>query len=105
MTLDELRKKVIFQNSIDVWIAACSEKNIDWQNTASYKDFIKYLHEKNLNLKKYSLCVSDAESMDEHDREKAKFAETLSENHDPNGDTYTVKLNDSALEVIRNFAL
>ena len=104
MSLDDLRKKVIFQNSIDVWIAACSEKNIEWDNQDSYKNFIKYLHDQNLNLKKYSLCVSDAESMDEFARKKAKFAEILSENQDPNGATYTVKLNDSALETIRAYS-
>ena len=103
MTLDELRKKVIFQNSIDVWIALCNEKNNDWNNSENYKNFIKYLHDKSLNLKKYSLCVSDAESMDELARKKAKFAETLSENNDPNSDTYTVKLNDPTVEIIRNF--
>ena len=26
MSLDEIRKKVIFHNSVDVWIAACFEK-------------------------------------------------------------------------------
>ena len=103
MSLDELRKKVIFQNSIDVWIALCHEKNNDWNSSDNYKNFIKYLHDKSLNLKKYSLCVSDAESMDEHARKKAKFAETLSENNDPNGATYTVRLNDPTVEIIRNF--
>ena len=103
MTLEELRKKVIFQNSIDVWIASCEEKNSDWNNSENYKNFIKHLKDKNVNLKKYSLCVSDSESMDEHDREKAKFAETLSEDQDPDGETYTVKLNDSTLEIIRSF--
>ena len=105
MTLDELRQKVIFQNSIDVWIAFCNEKNHDWNNTDNYKKFIKYLHEQNLNLKKYSLCVSDAESMDEHARQKAKFAESLSESNDPNGATYTVKLNDPTVQTIQNFQL
>ena len=104
MTLDDLRKKVIFQNSIDVWIAVCGEKNIDWNNHDNYRNFIKYLHDQNLNLKKYSLCVSDAESMDEFERTKAKFAEILNENQDPNGATYTVKLNDSALATIRAYS-
>ena len=78
-------------------------KKTDWFSPDNYKSFIKYLHEKNLNLKKYSLCVSDAESIDEHERKKVKFAETLSESHDPNGETYTVKLNDPTVDVIRNF--
>ena len=103
MTLDELRQKVIFQNSIDVWIAMCEEKNMDWNQEEEYKKFIKYLHDNSLNLKKYSLCVSDAESTNEQERKKAKFAEALSESQDPNGAAYTVKLNDSALNTIRSF--
>lgn len=103
MNLDDLRKKVIFQNSIDVWISACDEKNTNWQEPENYKKFIKFLKSENVNLKKYSLCVSDAESMDEFDRKKAEFAETLKESNDSDAETYTVKLNDSAISVIRNF--
>ncbi len=43
MTLDELRKKAIYQNTIDVWIAASEEKNHDWYETEDYKKFIAYL--------------------------------------------------------------
>jgi hypothetical protein len=35
MSLDEIRKKVIFHNSVDVWIAACAEKNASWNNPES----------------------------------------------------------------------
>ena len=52
MSLDEIRKKVIFHNSVDVWIAACKEKNIPWNNTDDYKKFIAHLLKNNLNLKK-----------------------------------------------------
>ncbi len=37
MTLEDLRKKAIYQNSIDTWIAVCEEKNIDWYETEHYK--------------------------------------------------------------------
>ena len=103
MNLDDLRKKVIFQNSIDVWIAACAEKNSNWQEPENYKKFIKFLKSENVNFKKYSLCVSDAESMDEFDRKKVAFAEVLRESNDSDAQTYTVKLNDSAISAIRNF--
>jgi len=33
MSLEELRKKVIYQNSIEIWIGASKEKNIDWYDT------------------------------------------------------------------------
>ena len=55
MSLDEIRKKVIFHNSVDVWIAACFEKKISWTNTEDYKKFMKHLLSFNLNLKAFSL--------------------------------------------------
>jgi len=102
MSLDEIRKKVIFHNSIDVWIAACGEKNTNWTNPEEYKKFIAYLLKNNLNLKAFNLCTHEAGATEE---EKTKFAETLSETkEDPNSLTYTIRLTDSALNLIRSYA-
>ena len=101
MSLEELRKKVIFHNSVDIWIAICQEKNVNWTNPEDYKKFIAYLLKNNLNLKAFNLCSHEAGATEE---EKTKFAETLSEtNDDPNSLTYTIKLSDSALEIIRKY--
>jgi hypothetical protein len=102
MSLDEIRKKVMFHNSIDVWIAACLEKDMDWSNTENYKKFISYLLKNNLNLKAFSLCAHEAGATEQ---EKTKFADALSESKDPNAATYTIKLNDTTLDVIRKFTL
>ncbi|HET9009823.1 MAG TPA: hypothetical protein VFN17_06855 [Nitrosarchaeum sp.] len=102
MSLDEIRKKVMFHNSIDVWIAACSEKDMDWSNTENYKKFISYLLKNNLNLKAFSLCAHEAGATEQ---EKTKFADALSESKDPNAATYTIKLNDTTLDIIRKFTL
>ncbi len=87
MTLDDLRKKVIYQNTLDVWIGACEEKKIKWNETESYKKFIGYLLNQNLNMKKFPLCVSETDSKLESAQEKVKFAEILSEAKDPNCET------------------
>jgi len=105
MTLDDLRKKVIFQNSIDAWIAVCEEKNIDWHETENYKKFIEYLSGKKLNMKKFNLCVKEVGGEVERGRDKTKFAETLAESNDPNAAAYTIKLNDDALKLLRSFQL
>ncbi len=103
MSLDLIRKKVIFHNSIDVWIAACAEKNTSWTNPQDYKKFIAYLLENNLNLKAFNLCTHEAGATEE---EKTKFAEILSETKDdPNSLTYTIRLTDSALELIRSYSI
>jgi len=102
MSLDEIRKKVMFHNSIDVWIATCAEKNIGWSDTEKYKKFISYLLKNNLNLKAFSLCAHEAGATEQ---EKTKFVDALSESKDPNAATYTIKLNDATLAVIRKFNL
>ncbi|MFQ5781462.1 MAG: hypothetical protein ACE5GR_00230 [Nitrosopumilus sp.] len=103
MSLDDIRKKVIFHNSVDVWIATCNEKNVDWKNPEDYKKFIAYLLKNNLNLKAFNLCAHEAGATEE---EKTKFAETLAETKDdPNSLTYTIKLTDSTLDVIRGYNL
>ena len=100
MSLEELRKKVIFHNSIDVWIAACNANNADWTSTDAYQKFISYLLQNNLNLKAFTLCAHEA---GETEQEKTKFAEALSEIKDPNAAVYTIKLNDAALEIIKKY--
>lgn len=101
MSLDDIRKKVIFHNSVDVWISACGEKNQSWTSPEDYKKFIAYLLKNNLNLKTFNLCAHDAGATEE---EKTKFAETLAETkEDPNSQVYTIKLTDSVLDIIRNY--
>ena len=104
LALDIIRKKVFFHNSVDVWISACDEKNIDWNNTEKYKKFISYLLKNNLQLKAFNLCAHEAGAVEE---EKTKFVELLAEekNTNPNAATYTIKLNDSSIDLIRKFSL
>lgn len=105
MALEDLRKKVLYQNSVDVWIEICKEKNIPWMEIPSYKKFIGYLQDQKLSMKPYPLCVSDAESSIEIDKKKASFAESLAETKDPHCATFSLKLNDSTLDVLRKFSL
>ena len=50
MALEELRKKVLYQNSIEIWIGISEEKNIDWVNTENYTKFIAFLLKNKLTL-------------------------------------------------------
>ncbi len=102
LSLDIIRKKVFFHNSIDVWISACEEKNIDWFDTENYKKFISYLLKNNLHLKAFNLCAHEAGATEE---KKTKFADLLAETKisDPNSATYTIKLNDNTISIIRKF--
>ena len=104
LALDIIRKKVFFHNSVDVWISACEEKNIDWNSTENYKKFIEYLLKNDLQLKAFNLCAHEAGASEE---EKTKFTELLSEekNSNPNAATYTIKLKDKSIDLIRKFSL
>lgn len=104
MSLESLRQKVIFQNSIDVWIAIANDKGLQWNDPENYKKFISYLLENNLNLKAFTLCAHEAGAVEQ---EKTDFVEVLAQVKDkePNAATYTVRLTDSAMDVIRNFSL
>ena len=102
LSLDIIRKKVFFHNSIDVWISACEEKNLDWFNIESYKKFISYLLKNNLQMKAFNLCAHEAGATEE---KKTKFADILAEtkDSDPNTATYTIKLNKATVDLIREF--
>ena len=105
MALEQLRKKAIYQNTIDTWIATCEEKKIDWYETENYKKFITFLNKNNLKMQKFPLCIKEVGSEYERGRDKTKFAETLATSEDPNAAAYTVKLNDATMEIIRKFEL
>ena len=102
LALDVIKKKVFYHNSVDVWVSACEEKNIDWNSTENYKKFISYLLKNNLQLKAFNLCAHEAGAVEV---EKTKFTELLAEekNTNPNAATYTIKLNDKSLTLIRKF--
>ena len=103
LALDVIRKKVVYQNTVDIWIAMCQEQNVDWNNTETYKKFIAYLLKNNLQLKAFNLCTHEAGATEE---KKSKFAELLGEtkDSDPNAATYTIRLNDNSIAMIRKFS-
>ena len=103
MQLDDLRKKVIFHNSVDVWIALCAEEGLDWTRVRDYKRFIAFLRDGGLGMKTFGLCAHEA---GDDEAERTKFAEELAETKDdPNSTVYTIKLNDAAIRLARTFKL
>ncbi|MSV33723.1 MAG: hypothetical protein EXS76_03270 [Nitrosarchaeum sp.] len=105
MSLDEIRKKVLYQNSIEVWIGISKEKNIDWVDTENYKKFIAFLLKNNLNMKQMSICFDESDKASEGGHSKKVFANKLAAFNDENSSCYSIKLNDSAIELIRKFNL
>ena len=105
MTLEELRSRAFFQNTIDVWIMYCEERGWDWSNIDYYLRFISYLREKKITMQKFPLCIKEAGGVYERGRNKAKFAEDLSSVSSDDAAAYTIKLSPEVLSTIRSFDL
>ena len=105
MPLEDLRKKVLYQNSIEVWIGASEEKTIDWFETKNYQKFIDFLLKNNLNMKQMPICFDESDTASEGGHSKKVFANKLAEFKDENSACYSIKLNDANIELIRKFEL
>lgn len=103
MTLEDLRKKALFQNTIDTWIMLCEEKNAEWYSPEDYKKFMVYLFQNGLKLQKFPLCIKESGGMYQRGKNKTQFAESLAQSTDPNAAAYTIRLNDETIKIIRQF--
>ena len=103
MTLEDLRNKALFQNTIDTWIMLCEENKMDWYSAEKYKKFISHLFQSGLKLQKFPLCIKESGGMYQRNRDKTQFAEILSQSTDANAAAYTVKLSDATIRIIRQF--
>ena len=103
MKLEELRSKALFQNTIDIWIMLCEEKNTDWYSPENYMKFIAHLFKSGLKLQKFPLCIKESGGMYQRGKDKTQFAETLAQSTDPNAAAYTVRLSDETIKIIRQF--
>lgn len=103
MTLEDLRQKALFQNTIDVWIMYSEEKNWDWYDIAGYTDFIRHIHSNAVKMQKFPLCIKESGGMFERGKDKAKFLEELSHISGEDVAAYTLKLSSEVLHAIRSF--
>lgn len=103
MTLEDISKRILFHNSVDVWIEYCEEAGRDWRDTDGYGKFIKYLLDSSPNMKSFNLCAH--ESGDTR-LDRKEFAERLAylKRTSPEYATYTLRLNGKMIETIRSFS-
>ncbi len=103
MTLEELRNKAFFQNTIDAWIAYCEEQKREWYDVDAYCKFIRHLNSKGIKMQKFPLCVKESGGTYERGRDKTQFLEELSKMSSDDAAAFTVKLNQSVLAAMRSF--
>jgi len=104
MMLEKLRDKAFYQNTIDVWIAFCEERALDWYSVDGYRAFINYLNSRGLKMQKFPLCIKESGGLYERGKDKAKFLEELSHYSDTESSAYTLKFSDEVISKIRSFS-
>jgi hypothetical protein len=103
MSLEQLRTRAFFQNTIDVWIMLCEEKKWDYYDMDTYRSFIRYLTAKGIKMQKFPLCIKESGGMYERGRDKTKFLEELSHISSEDASAYTIKLSTETLSLLRSF--
>jgi len=104
MTLEELRQKAFFQNTIDIWIMYCAERDWDWYNIDTYRRFISHLSSKGVKMQKFPLCIKESGGMYERGKDKAQFLDQLSKIPSDDASAYTLKLSADVIASIRSFS-
>lgn len=104
MTLEELRQKAFFQNTIDVWIMYCAERNRNWYDIDAYRRFISHLNAKGIKMQKFPLCIKESGGMYERGKDKAQFLDQLSKIPSDDAAAYTLKLSGDVIAAIRSFS-
>ncbi len=104
MTLEELRQKAFFQNTIDVWIMYCAERNRDWYDIDAYRRFISHLNAKGIKMQRFPLCIKESGGMYERGKDKAQFLDQLSKIPSDDAAAYTLKLSGDVIATIRSFS-
>ncbi len=100
MSLEELKSKALFQNTIDVWIILCKEKKMEWYDIDAYIRFVKYLKDNNVKITVFPLCVKESTKI-ERGRDKSEFLDELS--RVGTSMVYSVRLDEKNLSIIRAF--
>jgi len=101
LALDNIRKKVVYQNTVDIWIAMCQEQNTDWNSTEIYRKFNAFFLISSQTKKIFPLCIKESGGNFERGHDKTEFCDNLSESYDENSAVYTIKLNDTAMNISR----
>jgi len=104
MTLEELRQKAFFQNTIDIWIMYCAERDWDWYNIDTYRRFISHLSSKGVKMQKFPLCIKESGGMYERGKDKSQFLDQLSKIPSDDASAYTLKLSADVIASIRSFS-
>jgi hypothetical protein len=105
LSLENLRDKAFFQNSIDVWIMLCEEKKWEYSEIKNYLKFIDHLFSHSIKIQRFPLCIKESGGMYERGKDKTAFLENLSKVQSDNASAFTIKLTEDNISKIRSFKI
>jgi hypothetical protein len=105
LSLEELREKAFFQNSIDIWIMLCEEKNWEYSDITNYLQFRDYLFSNGMKIQRFPLCIKESGGMFERGKDKTSFLDRLSKVQSDNASAFTIKLTQSTIDTMRGFTI
>jgi hypothetical protein len=54
--VDELRQSLLYNNTLEVWMALCAERGKEWRNLAEYGRFLDHLSSSGIKLDASVVC-------------------------------------------------
>ena len=54
--VDELRQSLLYNNTLEVWMALCAERGKDWKNFEEYGRFLEHLSHSGVKLDVSVVC-------------------------------------------------
>ena len=93
--LEELRKKLLFNTTLDVWIAFCEDYSRDWFDPVGYEKFIEFLQERKLSLLPVSV-------MDEAGR-KSEFMQQGLDTLGRSPSKFNMRLDEGTMKIILEY--
>ncbi|HLI46992.1 MAG TPA: hypothetical protein VKU94_07360 [Geobacterales bacterium] len=100
--MSQLRKDILFHNTVDVWIHFCEVYKVDWGDIQSYLDFINYLSSLGIRMNPMNLCIKETGGMYQRGKKKADFLDALTKLK-KGRPVYTIKLDKELEEKINEY--
>ena len=54
--VEELKKQLLYNNTLDVWTALCAERGKEWKNLDEYQKFLEHLKSQGVKLDISVVC-------------------------------------------------
>jgi hypothetical protein len=84
-SLDDLRRNLLYNNTLDIWTALCAEQKKDWKNLEGYYKFLDHLSKQGVKLDISVVCPPTKGFSDKPPK------------------AYNIKLDDPTIQKIRSF--